>query len=57
MKIWCTDKEKQRLLKILSDEDKICIFGNMICLREDCIACLNENIDWHSVKERVHGQI
>lgn len=57
MKIWCTDKEKDRMIKILSDEDKLCIFGNMICLREDCASCLKENIDWHTVKERVHGRI
>ena len=56
MKIWCTDKEKERLLKILSDEDKICVFGNMICLREDCIGCLKKQIDWHTVKERVYGK-
>jgi hypothetical protein len=53
MKIWCTDKEKDRMIKILENEEAICVFGNYICLREDCRACLNENIDWHTVKEKL----
>ena len=52
MKIWCTDKEKNQMIKILSKDDALCVFSNMICFREDCEKCLNENIDWHVTKEK-----
>lgn len=55
MKIWCTDKEKKQLIKILAQEDALCVFGSIICLREDCERCLEESIDWHTVKEK-HGR-
>ena len=57
MKIWCTDKEKKQLIKILAKDDALCVFSNIICLREDCNECLEENIDWHITREIKHERI
>ena len=46
MKIWCTQDEKKRIIKILAQEDSLCIFDKFICLADDCNACLKNNIKW-----------
>lgn len=54
MKIWCTAKEKEQLIKILAKDENACVFSNYICFKEDCAKCLEEQIEWHTFKERFH---
>lgn len=55
MKIWCTDTEKKMLIEILASDYRLCVFGKVFCARDDCEKCLEESIDWHTVKEK-HGR-
>lgn len=57
MKIWCTEKEKKQLIRILAKDEALCVFGNYICLREDCEKCLDENIEWHIFHERLKKKV
>lgn len=54
MKVWCTAKEKEQLIKILAKDENACVFSNYICFREDCIKCLDEQIEWHIAKEKIY---
>lgn len=52
MKIWCSAKEKDQLIKILSEDDARCVFSNVVCFREDCNECLENNIEWHITEKK-----
>lgn len=54
MKIWCSEKEKKQLIRILAKDEASCLFSNYICFREDCEKCLEEQIEWHIFRIRVH---
>ena len=46
MKIWCNQREKEKLIRILAKEDSACVFDRYICVQDDCEECLNKNIKW-----------
>ncbi len=54
MKIWCSEKEKEQLIRILAKDEASCVFSNYICFREDCEKCLEKQIEWHIFRERIH---
>ena len=57
MKISCTDKEKKRLIDILERDGVPCIFDRLICIEDDCRACLEERIKWNisAGRNKRHG--
>lgn len=53
MKIWCTEDEKERIIRILADKRIICVFGEMVCERDDCGKCIEDNIEWHIFRRKL----